>query len=120
MRKYIFAVLLVVLVLGVATVSFAADDSMKCPMMGKGGMMGMCPMHGMMMKSMMEKEMVATENGSVVVMAGNKLMKYDKDLNLKKEVTINTGTKEECANMCKDMCMDCPMCQGMMKKREMK
>jgi len=122
MRKYIFAAVLMALVLSVAAVSFAGDD-MKCPMMdkgGKGGMMGMCPMHGMMMKSYMDKEMVATEDGSVVVMAGNKLMKYDKNLALKKEVEINTGTKEACDKMCKDMCADCPMCQGMMKRYEEK
>ena len=119
MRKYIVVALLAVL--GIAAVSFAADDNVKCPMMvkgDKGGMICMCPMHGMMMKSAIEKEMVATEDGSVVVLAGNKLMKYDKNLNLKKEVTINAGTKEMCAKMREEMCADCPMCQSMMKKQE--
>jgi len=48
-----------------------------CGMMDKGKMMGMCPMHGKMMKSMMEKSVVATSDGGVVVMLGNKLFKYD-------------------------------------------
>jgi hypothetical protein len=123
MRKYIVVALLAVLVLGIAAVSFAADDNVKCPMMAKGdkgGMICMCPMHGMMMKSAIEKEMVATEDGNIVVMAGNKLMKYDKNLNLLKETEIKTNAKEICDKMCKEMCADCPMCQGMMNKPEMK
>ena len=53
---------------------------------GKKGMMG--SMHGMMMKSMMEKSMVATSDGGVIVLSGNKLTKYDKNLNVVKEVEI--------------------------------
>ena len=67
------------------------DKMMQGDMMGKQGMMGgdmMGPgmmgkgmMGGMMMKSMMEKTMVATSDGGIIVLAGNKLTKYDKDLN---------------------------------------
>ncbi len=52
--------------------------------------MGM-PMSGMEKKcsSMMVKaQMVATDEGGVFVLAGNKLMKYDADLNLVKEVEV--------------------------------
>lgn len=115
MRKYIFVALLAVLVvLSFAAVSFATDKDMECPMMkgDRHGMMGMCPMHCMMMKSVMEKEMVATEDGSVVVLAGNKLMKYDKNLELKKEVELKYDTKEACDKMC----ANCPMCQAMKGK----
>jgi hypothetical protein len=58
-------------------------------MMKKGqGMMGMmkeeaCPIHPMASGSM-----VATSDGGVIVMMGPKLLKYDKDLNLVKEVEI--------------------------------
>jgi len=45
-------------------------------------------MHGMMMKSMMSKQIVATTDGGVVVLAGNKIMKFDKNLNLVKEAEI--------------------------------
>jgi hypothetical protein len=53
----------------------------ECGMMGPGKMMGMCPM-------MMGKSMVASSDGGVIVLAGNKLQKYDKDLMLIKEVEI--------------------------------
>lgn len=41
-------------------------------------------------------EMAATQDGGVIVMKGNKLYKYDKDLNLTKEVRLNK--KEELEN----------------------
>lgn len=49
-------------------------------------------MGGMIMQMMgsMQKQMVATNDGGVIVMAGNKLLKYDKDLNLIKEVELKT------------------------------
>src|SRR5512135_3503646 len=52
--------------------------------MGKGMMMH----NPMMMKMMMPKQMVASNDGGVIVMAGNKLYKYDKNLNLVKETEI--------------------------------
>ena len=41
-------------------------------------------MGGMVMQMMgtMQKQMVATNDGGVIVMTSNKLLKYDKDLNL--------------------------------------
>lgn len=81
--------------------SMSMDKEMKKPgMMKKKG-----SMHGMMMKKMMQKEMVATEDGGVIVLIGNKLMKYDKDLNLVKEVEIKWDMEamkkrmKECMNM---------------------
>jgi hypothetical protein len=68
-----------------------AKAGMPCPMHGKMGkeqMMCMCPMCHMMMGPMMGKSMIATSDGGVVVMIGDKLMKFDKDLNLVKEVKI--------------------------------
>ena len=59
------------------------DDTSR-PAMGEGGMMGgMMAGHGMkpmMMGKMMERQMVATSDGGVVVLVGNKLLKYDKSL----------------------------------------
>jgi len=40
-------------------------------------------------KGMMSISMVATQDGGVVVMIGNRLYKYDQDLNLKKETEIS-------------------------------
>jgi hypothetical protein len=49
-------------------------------MVERGGMMGMHPMYG--------SSLSATEDGGALVLMGNKLCKYDKDLNLVKEVEI--------------------------------
>ena len=58
-------------------------------MMGQGGP-GM--MHGMMrMHGLMNSSMVATSDGGIVVLHANKLTKYDKDLNVVKEVEIEGG-----------------------------
>jgi len=45
---------------------------------------------GMNMLAMMQKQVVATNDGGVVVLWGNKLLKYDKDLNLLKAVELRT------------------------------
>ncbi|MFH1359709.1 MAG: hypothetical protein ABIJ41_01570 [Candidatus Omnitrophota bacterium] len=88
-------------------------------MMGEQGMMGqkkikgMHPMAGMMMKAMTEKTLVPTEDGGVIVLVGNKLTKYDKNLNLVKEVEIKVDTEAMRQNMM-DMIKNCPMMKGMM------
>ena len=84
-----------------------ATDKMECPVMGSGGMSGDPMMGGMMkmhMRGMMEKtSMVSSNDGGVIVMMGNKLYKYDKDLNLVKEMELKMDEKF------------CPM-PGMMQK----
>ena len=50
------------------------------------GMMGPNSMMGPMMHS---TSVVATQDGGVVVLMGNELLKYDKELNLTKKVEIN-------------------------------
>jgi len=83
---------------------------MKGEMMDKGGMMGMCPM----MQSMMQKSVVATSDGGIIVISGNKLTKYDKDLNVVKEVEL-TMDKEGMQKMMENMKSMCPMMgKGMM------
>ena len=99
-----------------------AKGMMGQPMMQQGQAR---PMQGMMMKAMMEKEMVATPDGGVIIMVGNKLLKYDKDLNLKKEVEIVKFDKEammekmggcKCASGgCKCAGSDCK-CKEMMQQ----
>ncbi len=64
-------------------------------MEGKGGMMGKEMMGGgMMMKCMgmmqkMHTNLVATSDGGVVVVSGGKLIKYDNQLNVVKEVDLS-------------------------------
>jgi len=86
-------------------------DAMKPGMMGHG-MMGQGMMDkGKMMemgKMMMGKSVVATTDGGVVVLIGNKLQKYDKNLELKKEVEIKVDM-ESMRKMKKQMMGGCKM-----------
>jgi hypothetical protein len=126
---YLFVILMVA---GIAYFVFAAEQSSAMAgkqdkskeMMHKGkmheamsheGMMGMCPMHSMMCERMMETEIVATQDSGVVVMAAGKLYKYDKDLNLVKEIELKSGQdmKAMMGNMQKE-CME--KCQMMKEK----
>lgn len=86
------------------------DEAMEHEHMPKGSemrekMAGMVRMH-----EMMNKTMVATNDGGVIIMVGLKLMKYDKDLNLVKEVEIKVDWDK--------MKASCPMMNE--KKNEMK
>jgi hypothetical protein len=100
---------------------FVAVAYLTSPVEGKGwfgkgkGEMGksmtaMCPMHTMMCKGMIEKKMVALEDGSIIIMTNGKLYKYDRDLNLVKDVELkkicdDTKAKiEEMQKQCAEMC----------------
>ncbi len=78
MKKIIFAV--VVLSFLISTPVFA-EKTEKDEMSGKG-MEKMCD------PKMGKAQMVATDEGGVIVLTGNKLMKYDANLNLVKEAEI--------------------------------
>ena len=84
-------------------------------MMGgkKGGMMHMCPMMG----AMTAQSVSVADDGSAVVLAGNKLLKYDSDLNLVKEQTIQMDFSGMQGTM-QQMMEQCPMCRKMMKDME--
>ena len=119
MKKIIVIACVMVFITGSAAILLAHDSDK--PMMGKGmmgkgmmkgGMMGMCPMHGMMMG---KSEMVAAQDGGVIVMAGNKLYKYDKDLNLVKEAKVKMDM-EDMQKMMAEMKGKCPMCHEMMER----
>jgi len=58
---------------------------------------------------MMKESLVATQDGGVIVMIGNKLQKYDKNLTLKKEVEIKIDMEAM-----RKMVEGCPMMSGMM------
>ena len=110
MKKFIFAVLLLSFLFSMTAFSKEEKKS-EMPGMSMENPMEM-PMPGMGKKcpSMMGKaQMVATDEGGVIVLAGNKLMKYDADLNLVKEVEVKMpmspmGDKQ------------CPMMGKMMEK----
>jgi len=111
MKKSVY---LIIAVLIFSAARFAFAQEMKGQMMGGGmqekGMMmnqgmqdeGMMQMRGKMGQGMMQDEgmmqmhgmmggkatMVSTEDGGVIVMIGKTLYKYDKDLNLIKQVEL--------------------------------
>ncbi len=92
MKKIILTVSITGFIMIIA--SMASAEGKKGTMMcdskeGKGSMMGKEMMAGgMMMHQMMEKTVLATPDGGIIVAMGNKLFKYDKDLNLVKEVEL--------------------------------
>jgi hypothetical protein len=114
MRKKSWVLMLMVLLLGgnlVYAQEMKADEmgAHKKKMGGKMG--GMCPT----MKSMMERSVVATSDGGVIVIMGNKLTKYDKDLNVVKEVDLKMDP-EGMKKMMGEMKGMCPMMgKGMME-----
>jgi hypothetical protein len=69
--------------------AFAEEPNMDAP---QGKDMRGGKMKGMMGGGMMHQaSMVASSDGGVIVLTGGKLAKYDKDLNLVKEVEIKGG-----------------------------
>lgn len=119
MKKNMWIMMLIVLLAGS---SLVYAEGMKGGMMGKGmmdgemmggKMMGMCPM----MKSMMERSVVATSDGGVIVVMGSKLTKYDKELNVIKEVELKMDM-EGMQKMMENMKGMCPMMKGMGKEEE--
>ena len=90
-QKALFLVMLVAFFMSVSGISFGEHPGEEGTEKGHKGMdKGKHSM--MMMKKMMTgREMVATKDGGVIVLTGNKLVKYDKNLNLIKEVELEAG-----------------------------
>lgn len=82
--------------------------------MGQGGMM--CPMCGMMAGTMMQKSLVQAKDGFIVAV-GNKLVKYDNDLNKVKEVAVDIDMNAMQQTV-QQMMQACPMCQQMMRGQQ--
>jgi hypothetical protein len=71
---------------GLLTVLGAQPDTTRTasqPMMSDTAS-AMCPM----MHGKMGLQVIPTSDGGIIVVSGNRLSKYDKDLNLKKETTV--------------------------------
>ncbi|MCX6340517.1 MAG: hypothetical protein NTX71_11470 [Candidatus Aureabacteria bacterium] len=104
-----------------AMVCLGCAGPMKCHgkawlhTMEKEGMGYCCPMHAEMAEKMMKRSIVATADGGVVVMTGNKLIKYDKDLNVQKEAEIKMDM-EGMQKMMMEMQAACPMYKKMSEK----
>ncbi len=96
-------VLTVAAVMGMSGLALAQMEGKK-EGMGKGMKGKMEMMHGM--KGMMNKpSMVASNDGGVIILSGNKLSKYDVQLNLVKEAEIKAEPQgdEKMCGMCKMM-----------------
>jgi hypothetical protein len=121
-RTIIITVVLLLAVGGAYLVSAAEEMGIKKTMPAKQ-MMGMCcPMHMMMCQGAMEKKLVALEDGSIVIMTCAKLYKYDKDLNLVKEVElkkISEDVKAKMEEMRKECMEKCPMMKMQEKSSDM-
>jgi len=128
MRKALNVVLVCALVVGFSSLALAEenkdstmgkemmqDKGMMMAKMDKPGKMGMCPMCSMMMK----REVIATQDGGVIVMIGNKMLKYDKDLNLIKEAEVKMDI-EGMHKMMMEIKEKCPMCKKMREGCAMK
>ena len=112
MRKVLSVFLAGVLVVAFYSLALAEEkkESMmdQQSVMGQQGMMGKDKMMKMNnMRGMMGRSLVATSDGGVIVMVGNKLLKYDKNLDLKKEVEIKMDV-EGMRKMMKQMKGKCP------------
>lgn len=86
-------------------------DDGKMGMMKPGGK-PMCPMCGMACESMMKRDIVPTEDGGVIVVCGDQIIKYDANLNLVKQTEIKIDMEQMQQKMMK-MMQSCPMCKKM-------
>ena len=74
-------------------------------------------MHEMMMKNCMAGTMIATSDGGVVVRQGVKIYKYDKELNLVKEVELKMDMDAMVKAM-NEMKEKCPWCKPATEEKE--
>jgi len=114
-------VLALAILLASSVIAFAYEHEMKQEsMMSQGmkaGKMKKTMMYGTLQKMMMAKQMVATKDGGVIVLLGNKLLKYDKNLNLVKETEIKIDF-EAMNKMIQRMSKECPMYKEMVEQEQ--
>jgi hypothetical protein len=80
-----------------------------------GKMTAICPIHLMTAQTLMQRQIVTPTDGGVIILVGNKLLKYDKDLNFLKETELNIDMEQTQKEIVK-MIETCPMCQRMEKQ----
>ena len=86
-------------------------------MTGQGGQMQGCAMCGMMTGAMMMKTMTATPDGGVIVAVGNRLIKYDNQLNVVKDTEMKVDMNQMFSSAQK-MMENCPMCKAMQQQSQ--
>jgi len=90
---------------------------MRGGMMGQGGPMQGCAMCGMMTGAMMWKTMTATPDGGVIIAVGNRLIKYDNQLNVVKDTEMKIDMNQMYSSVQK-MMENCPMCRAMQQQSQ--
>lgn len=108
MKKVVLSLFLVFLF------SVAAQSQSPQPQGTDSSTMGRCHMMGMGM--MMPRVVANLADGSVLVQSGQKLIKYDQNLNLVKEVTVPADTA--LMRRCQKMCPRTPPSQGKQPKNK--
>ncbi len=115
MKKIIVLVIITGAILIFSAIGLAQNEQ---PQKGKMGQMmdqkmkkqnhmqNRCSACAMAMCGMMSKAMLHTDDGGVVVMIGNKLYKYDQNLNLQKETELSVDFKNMKQMMMKMHSMD--------------
>ena len=122
MKRWMIVVAVVLVVTGAYAVwaqpGRNTDRGMMGGRMGRGmmqqeGEAGMaCPMCGMMMGGMMQKTMVPTQDGGVIMAMGDKLVKYNSSLEKVEETTVEMDTQQMHQKMMQ-MMQNCPMMKQM-------
>jgi hypothetical protein len=126
MKRWTMAAIPVVLLAMAGTYAVFAQQEAQTPpasppsgmgMMGQPGQMHGCAMCGMMTGAMMWKTMTATSDGGVVVAVGNRLIKYDNQLNVVKDTEMKIDTSQMFSSVQK-MMENCPMCKAMQQQSQ--
>ncbi|MBF0387785.1 MAG: hypothetical protein HQL20_08020 [Candidatus Omnitrophica bacterium] len=128
MNKIFVVILSAVLLVALCIWFCPCRRSMTCAsqgMMGKSGRMG-CQingkgpkgqMRGQGMEGMLDKEVLLTPDGGLFVVVGNKIVKYDQDLNVVKEVEVMAGAKL-LPNEPMGIKKGCPMMKGGLRSED--
>ncbi len=114
MKRTTYMMVAGAVVIFVAYMTWAQPDRGR----GMGGMMRQdrdrhepCCMHGPMMAGMTQKALASTSDGGVFVLCGNKLMKFDAELKLGKQIEVPMDEQAMCQKM-EQMMSKCPMCNA--------
>ncbi|MGA2916476.1 MAG: hypothetical protein ABSE89_10665 [Sedimentisphaerales bacterium] len=71
---------------------------------------GICQIHLMTAQSLIQRQIVTPADGGVIILVGNKLLKYDKDLNLLREAEFEVDLEKTYKEIYK-MIETCPACR---------
>jgi hypothetical protein len=118
-RSFIAVAVIALAVIGSYAMFAQAQPPGRGMMQGRGMMDNgmMCPMCPMMAGAMMQKALVATEDGGVVVLMGDRLVKFDAQLKQVQEAEIPFDM-ERMQQKIQQMMQNCPMHQQMMQSRQ--